>query len=255
MARAPSLTTCVTTARFGLMVRRGALPIFATLSLGVLGSFVASGRVAEARPTLDAARLVELGRYEVLTFVDAFRAGIHRGKAIGVFDAPPEEIFRVATDFTRYKDFMPRVNAAEEMSRTSDGAQVMLTGELPWPAGHTWIEAEYRFEHLAGDIHRIRFDMKRGNMKQYLGSLYIEPWSGTQAAVTYELVAEPDVTAPKSFVNKGVRRSVASFVHALRQRVNELHRLGLLHPIAPASPSRAAQAIVQPDPSTLKAKR
>jgi ribosome-associated toxin RatA of RatAB toxin-antitoxin module len=209
---------------------------------------------AEARPTLDAERLAELARYQVLTYADAFRAGLDRGKAIGVIDATPEEVFRIATDFQHYKEFMPRVSAAEQVTRNGDWAQVTLTGELPWPAGRTWIEAEYRFEHLAGDIHRIRFDMKRGNMRQYLGSLYIEPWSKTQSAVTYEIVAEPDVSAPKSFVNKGVRRSAGSFVHALRQRINELHRLGLLHPIAPATPTPPA-TIVAPDPATLKAHR
>ena len=221
--------------------------------IGLLACVLAPS-LAQARPTLDAERLGELARYQVLTFADAFRAGLDRGKAIGVIDATPEEVFRIATDFPHYKDFMPRISAAETVSRNEELAHITLSGDLPWPAGRTWIEAEYRFEHLPGDIHRIHFEMKRGNMRQYLGSLYIEPFNGKQTAVTYEIVAEPDVSAPKSFVNKGVRRSAGSFVHALRQRINELHRLGLLHPIAPASPARPA-TIVEPNPATLKARR
>src|SRR5437868_2034347 len=133
----------------------------------VLLACALSSAPALARPTLDAERLAELGRYAVLTFADAFRAGIDRGKAIGIIDATTEEVFRVATDFQHFKEFMPLINGAEQITRGADTAQVMLTGELPWPAGRTWVEAEYRFEHLAGDIHRIRFDMKRGNMRQY----------------------------------------------------------------------------------------
>ena len=68
----------------------------------------ALGFPAAARPTLDAGRLDELGRYQVLTFADPFRNGIERGKAIGVIDATPEEVFRVATDYAKYRDFMPQ---------------------------------------------------------------------------------------------------------------------------------------------------
>jgi len=221
------------------------------------GALLLAAHPASARPTLDGERIGQLGQYQVLTFVDACGGGIDRGKAIGVFDATPEEIFRVATDFAHYKEFMPRISGAEQTSRTHDAAQVMLTADLPWPAGQTWIDAEYRFERLAGEIYRIRFEMRRGNMKQYIGSMYIEPWSANKTAVTYELVAEPNVTAPKSFVNKGVRRSVASIVHALRQRVNEMHRLGLLHPVAPQSAPALAMpgSIIKPNPATLKAHR
>ncbi len=220
----------------------------------LLATALFSGSVAHARPSLDGAGLTELARYEVLTFGDAYRDGIDSGKAIGVVDATPEEVFRVATDFERYKDFMPRIAASTQLSRTSDSAEVVIAAELPWPAGRRWIEADYRFERPSRDIYRIRFDMVRGNMRQYLGSLYIEPFTKTQTAITYELIAEPDLVAPKSIINKGVRRTVGKFVHALRQRINDLHQLGLLHPVLP--PVRLAEtAVVRPDPATLKARR
>jgi ribosome-associated toxin RatA of RatAB toxin-antitoxin module len=196
----------------------------------------------------------QLGHYHVLTFSDPFAAGIERGKAIGVIDATPDEVFRVATDFGRYKEFMPRISDAQQLMRNRDGAQVALTADLPWPAGRTWIEADYHFEHTSNDIYRIRFNMVRGNMRQYLGSLYIEPWSKSQTAITYELVAEPSMAAPKSYINKGVRRSAAHFVNALRQHINELHMQGMLHPNLPAV-AVAATAVVKPNPATLKASR
>jgi ribosome-associated toxin RatA of RatAB toxin-antitoxin module len=215
---------------------------------------------AQARPTLDGERLGQLDRYEVLSFSDAYKNGIDRGKAIGVIDATSDEVFRVVTDFARYKEFVPRVSESSLMARTNDGAQVSLTADLPFPAGRSWIEADYRFEHLAGDIYRARFEMRRGSMRQYLGSVYIEPWSNSggkvQTAITYEFIAEPGVYAPKSVLNKGVRRSAASFVHALRQRINDLHRVGLLHPNAPALAAATTPAnIIRPAPSTLKAHR
>jgi ribosome-associated toxin RatA of RatAB toxin-antitoxin module len=196
---------------------------------------VAFAAPAAARPTLDAARLDELGRYEVLTFTDPFRNGIERGKAIAVIDATPEEVFRVATDYTKYRDFMPRVTESTVKEVTRDQAVVELTAELRWPAGSSTVTARYTHERLPGEIYRVRFDMVQGSLKQYVGSLYIEPFAPGKTAVTYELVAEPDTMAPKGTINRGIRRSTGNFVHALRQRINELHRLGFLHPVTPAA--------------------
>ena len=167
----------------------------------------------------------------------------------------PEEVFRVATDYAKYRDFMPRVVRSTVKENAIDHALVELTAELRWPAGSSTVTAKYTHEKLPGDIYRVKFGMVDGSLKQYWGSLYIEPFNNRgQTAVTYEFVAEPDVTAPKSYVNKGVRRSAGSFVHALRQRINELHRLGLLHPITPPAPV-VPPAFVNPNPATLKAHR
>jgi ribosome-associated toxin RatA of RatAB toxin-antitoxin module len=185
---------------------------------------------AAARPTLDGSRLDQLSQYEVLTFNDPFRNGIDRGKAIGVIDATCEEVFRVATDYSHYRDFMPKVVESTVKEQSRDGALVELTAELRWPAGDSTVTARYTHERLPGDIYRVRFDMVTGSLKQYVGSLYIEPFAPGKTAVTYELVAEPDTIAPKSAINKGVKRSTGNFIHALRQRINDLHRLGYLHP-------------------------
>ena len=193
-------------------------------------ALVALAGLAHARPTLDAARLDLLSHYEVLTFTDPFNKGIERGKAIGVIDATPEEVFRVATDYAKYRDFMPRVVSSIVKEQDAAHALVELTAELRWPARDSTVTARYTHEKLPGDIYRVRFDMVGGSLLQYGGSLYIEPFGPGKTAVTYELVAEPDTIAPKSAINKGVKRSTGNFIHALRQRINELHRLGYLHP-------------------------
>src|SRR5687767_9400362 len=107
------------------MVNRGASAILLGAALCLWGP-----GPAQARPTLDGTRLGQLDRYEVLTFSDPYQSGIDRGKAIGVIDATPEEVFRIATDFARYKEFMPRITESEQVTRTADSAQVVLTAEL-----------------------------------------------------------------------------------------------------------------------------
>jgi ribosome-associated toxin RatA of RatAB toxin-antitoxin module len=189
---------------------------------------------AQARPQLDRERMTRLQQYDVLAFGDPFKNGFEMGKAIGVFDATAEEVFRVATDYTKWKEYLPRVRTSEVSERKRDGATVEITLELPWPVGNTAVTARYHHEKLKGDIYRVKFTKVRGNLKQYLGSLYIEPWAPGKCAVTYELVAQPELLAPKSMVNRAVQRSASGFVNALRQRVNDLHKWGLLHPELPA---------------------
>jgi ribosome-associated toxin RatA of RatAB toxin-antitoxin module len=231
---------------------------FRSLAAGAIlvGALTAS---VEARPTLDAARLGELSQYQVLVFTDPFAGGLSRGKAIGVVDATPEEVFRVATDYSKYRDFMPRITESTIKEWRQNEALVELQAALRWPAGMQTVEAKYTIEKMPGDIYRVRFNMVHGTLKQYLGSLYIEPFGAGKTAITYELVAEPDTIAPKSAINHGITRSAGNFVHALRQRINDLHRLGYLHP-EPMLPARGPAPLASPSPppvspESLKAHR
>jgi ribosome-associated toxin RatA of RatAB toxin-antitoxin module len=189
---------------------------------------------ALARPQLDGERLARLQRYDVLAFGDPFKNGIEMGKAIGVFDATSEEVFRVATDYGKWKEYLPRVRSSEVRDKKRDGATVEITLDLPWPVGNTLVTAKYHHEKIKGEIYRVKFHKLRGNLKQYLGSLYIEPWAPGKCAVTYELLAQPELLAPRSMVNRAVQKSASGFVNALRQRINDLHQWGLLHPELPA---------------------
>jgi hypothetical protein len=209
--------------------------------------------VADARPTLDKERLARLAKYDVLEFSDPFKNGLERGKAIGVFDATPEEVFRVATDYAKWKEYMPRVSGSQVTDRDRSGATVEIVADLPWPAGRALVKARYQHERLRGEIYRVKFWKLAGTMKEYLGSLYIEPFARGKAALTYELVAMPDILAPRSAVNKIIRRSAAGFVHALRQRINDLHTLGLLHP-EPLPPTRHRSPLVGPPPAEREVK-
>src|SRR5690349_13785023 len=88
---------------------------------------------AFARPQLDSDRTTKLERYEVLSFGDPFKNGFEFGKAIGVFDATPEEVFRVATDYNKWKEYLPRVRGSDVRDKKRDGATVEITLDLPWP--------------------------------------------------------------------------------------------------------------------------
>ena len=227
-----------------MLIARRSLPLLIVLS---------AWSPAIARPTLDAARMSQLDRYDVLVFSDPHANGLERGKAIGVFDGTPEEVFRVFSDYAKWQDYLPRVRASTVAAHDANHTVVDIVAELPWPAGRNKVTAVYTHEKLPGDVYRVRFGMLRGSMKQYLGQCYIEPWAPGRTAVTYEIVAEPDVLAPRSTINRSIKRSAGGFVHALRQRVNDLHRYGYLHPMAAPSPERSPLVGPPPTPAAVKA--
>src|SRR3954469_17245737 len=126
---------------------------------------------AQARPQLDSGRMTRLARYDVLAFGDPFKNGFEMGKAIGVFDATPEEVFRVATDYNKWKEYLPRVRSSEVRDKKHDGATVEITLDLPWPVGKTVVTAKYHHEKQKGGIYKVSFNKIKGNLKQYLGSM------------------------------------------------------------------------------------
>ncbi len=211
-----------------------------TLQLGLVAMLAGSTTPAWARPSLPAAAQASLERYDVLGYSDPHKDGIERGKAIGLFDATPNEVYRIASDYARWSEFMPKVKRSEVVSWSGSDCLVSTTAELKL-LGESWVEARYHHEALAGETYRIDFQMVRGSMRQYFGRILIEPYvlpSGQlKTTVTYELVAEPNVYAPRGMLNRAIKRTASNSVHALRQRINDLHAAGLLHPNAPPQPT------------------
>ncbi|MSP61705.1 MAG: hypothetical protein EXR72_15495 [Myxococcales bacterium] len=211
---------------------------------------------AEARPALPPEGLDRLAHYQVLTFADPGGGGINRGKAIGLFDATPDEVFRVASEYERYPEFAPRVIASRVVERQSESrAFVILTTDLPWPVSNAWVYAQFEHDRLGPDVYRIRFWQIHGSMKRYAGSIFIEPWAkwkgGGTSAVTYELLAEPDSSAPKRLINSRVQDAVAKYIHALRQRINQLRQAGRIHPQLPPEPTLASPLAGPRQPKTV----
>src|SRR5690242_16091084 len=99
-----------------------------------LGLLLAVSSVAHARPAFSPDGAQRFGRYEILTSGDPAGGGLTKARAVGLLDATPDEVFRVATDYARYTEFAPRVVSADVVDRQGDQrAFVMMKTNLPWP--------------------------------------------------------------------------------------------------------------------------
>src|SRR5262249_20107779 len=132
-------------------------------SVSVAALVALLGAPAGARPNLSDDGMKRLGRYDVLTFNDPAGNGINKGKAIGIFDATPDEVYRVLTDFEKYPEFAPRVTSSRVVDRQGDKRTfVMLQTNLPWPVSDAWVYAQFEHEQLPGATYRIRFFQVKG---------------------------------------------------------------------------------------------
>jgi hypothetical protein len=208
-----------------------------------------SGLCAATARALPTEGLDRLARYDVLSFAEPAGDGFDKSRAIGVFDATPDEVFRTATDYSRLAEFAPRLRTSRVLDRPDDGhALVALTTNLPWPVRDAWAQAVFVTEKLPGEVYQLRFWQVRGTMKRYQGSMLIEPYGPGRTAVTYEVFVEPSSFALRGLVNRKLQGVAAGYVHALRQRINDLHRLGRLHPQQPATPGTPSMLAGSPEP-------
>ena len=212
--------------------------LFRTIIILISFNFVLFMGQAVARPVLAGDGMARLDRYDVLSFTDPIPDGLKKGKAIGVFDATPEEIFRVITEYEHYNSFIPRVVSSQVIDRHGDtSAFVFLLTDLPWPVRDAWVLAQFEHEQLGANTYRIRFWQIRGSLRRYAGSALIEPWAGNKSAVTYELIIEPDMRASHHFINGRIEQVTALYLHSLRQHINNLHHAGMLHPLVSPDPA------------------
>lgn len=199
------------------------------LSLAALLALVVAARSAEARDGL-VPRLAQLMRYDVIRSSEPAGDGLLRHRAQGVFDAAPEDVFRVVTSYGTYSEYMPRILDSRVAWQGTD-AIVALTADMPWPMPNLWVEARFQHDSPALDRYRVRFSLIRGNVLRYEGSLFIEPcpMDESKSLVTYELVTQLDTGLPRGWLQGMVGRGVYNFVHYVRGRVNLLQRQGVLH--------------------------
>jgi len=197
-----------------------------------LATILACGTVltatsALARPNLPKEQLAQLERGEVLEYskkVDG--SGVTMGKAISLVDDVPEAVTYAILAVDAYKHFLPRVTESRVVKQRGWHTYVVVHTDLPWPVKDCWAYVKFTRYDKAGRVFQLKWWMINGTMKNYTGAALIEPWTkdAKRSVLTYELLAEPAVTAPDSLVSKGVREVAATVVKRLKLRLKALRK-------------------------------
>ncbi|MNK83006.1 Polyketide cyclase / dehydrase and lipid transport [compost metagenome] len=134
---------------------------------------------------------------------------------VGLVDAPPEQTFRIYSDFANYGRIfgLPESQVTHQEGNTVLGRFAV---DFPWPFGRRWTLNEAVVEPA-----RRIFTFKRrdGTFKIYEGSLRVLAESPTRSRVIYAARIDPNLPVPPWIVQwaqervfPDVIRSVRSFV-------------------------------------------
>lgn len=142
--------------------------------------------------------------------------GIWPGRAMGVVDAPAEQVYRLLADFENYEQFVPRVFK----SHRSAGGLFTLHAKFPWPVEKTRVDLEVRHGRR-GPVYVVQWKMKNGTLKSFEGAAWIQAWGSDRCLLTYQMLAVPRGIAPHSMMAFGLRKAVEGFVGAVRKRLKD----------------------------------
>lgn len=139
-----------------------------------------------------------------------------------VVDAPPDRVWALIDDSSRYTGYMPRVKQSRELSRTpsddGDVVETQMTIDMPFPLKD--LTAVTRAKHVVvdGELYSRRWDLVRGDYQRNTGSWTFVPVPDdpSRTLVRYEIHVVTHSKLPKKVVGLAQERAIPKLIQALR---------------------------------------
>ena len=146
---------------------------------------------------------------------------IHRGRAVGLVDAPVDRVVQVIEDYANYQRFMPNFEISRVLSRR--GAAALLFVQVKALHGLTKFRAEVKLRaHKTPEAHVVEAHMTRGNLRQFDATWHVTQVSGAQTLVAFELCADPDLplNVGKGLISDQNEKEARKSIGALREYIS-----------------------------------
>jgi len=142
--------------------------------------------------------------------------------AKAVLSQPPEKVWGVISDCSKYKGRMPRVAAAKLLKKEGNKHTCEVTVEVPFPFSNLTAVTEAVHEESADGMSR-RWKLVRGDYKKNEGSWEIKPLEGgKKSQVTYTLHVEPNTSLPSSILEAAQKKAIPDLFVRLEQEAGKL---------------------------------
>jgi ribosome-associated toxin RatA of RatAB toxin-antitoxin module len=142
--------------------------------------------------------------------------------AKAVLSQPPEKVWKVISDCSKYKGRMARVVAARLVKKEGNKHTCEVTVEMPFPFSNLTATTEATHEESAEGMSR-RWKLVKGDYKRNEGSWEIKPVDGgKKSEVTYTLHVEPNITLPNSIIEAAQKKSVPDLFVRLEQEAAKM---------------------------------
>lgn len=147
--------------------------------------------------------------------------GGRRSVATAVCDLPVEPLFRAATDYERYTEFMPRTVEGRVVSR--EGDVVLFRTALDFVVRKVAYTLRLVLDPPAG---RVTWTLVEGDVTRNEGSWQFDDLGDGRTRVTYTTWVEIDLAVPKRVLNKLVAASLPDVIERTVARARGFPRGG-----------------------------
>lgn len=140
-----------------------------------------------------------------------------------VIDAPPEKVWKIVADCSRYKQTMNRIASSKQIS--VKGNEVICEVEIDMPFPLSNLNGRTKAIHTITPTRwERRWTLIKGDYKYNNGSWVLEPFgdSGQRTLATYRVHAEPNTSVPDWVREKAQKKSLPEMIERVRKEVKKL---------------------------------
>lgn len=146
-------------------------------------------------------------------------------EAIGVIDAPPDEVWPVVRDCEHFSKFLPNTRAS---SKKEENGEVLCFDEisLPFPLTNLWAYTRSTITEDGNGGYQRAWAFVRGTYKRNRGAWTVLPWGadGKKSLVIYFIDSDPAMLIPDAIIRAAQTGSLPEVFIALRKRVKSLQK-------------------------------
>jgi ribosome-associated toxin RatA of RatAB toxin-antitoxin module len=186
--------------------------------LGLMWVLAASGVAAAQGPTNVKAMIAGLedGTIRGSNLPQADRS-VQWGRAIGIVDAPLADVLAVVENYAGYQNFMPHFRTSKVLSQRGTSALVYMQASIAANTMNLWAQMKVGPRPNEGDTRIIEGKMVNGNMDAMLARWEVTPIDANRTLVAFQLLMDPKLPLPDSFVSSENEIATRKTIKALRQ--------------------------------------
>jgi len=144
-------------------------------------------------------------------------SSVKAGRAVGIVDASLEAVLAIVEDYAGYEKFMPHFRASRVLSRRGSSALVYMQASIAADTMTLWAQLKIGPRPNMGNARVIEAKMVQGNMDAMAARWELSSVDPQHTMVAFQLLMDPKVPLPASFVTDENEKAAQKTIRALRR--------------------------------------
>ena len=143
------------------------------------------------------------------------------GRSVGIVDAPLADVLAVVQNYAGYQTFMPHFRVSKVLSQRGQSALVYMQASIAKNTLNLWAQMKVGPKPNQGETRIIEGKMVDGNMDAMMARWEVTPIDANRTLVAFQLLMDPKIPLPDSFVSNENETATRKTIRALRQVLAE----------------------------------